>query len=191
VRLTEAAIAHWRAHLQPGDHVLDATAGNGHDTRALAEIVGPTGHVWALDRQEAALKATRRTLEQSRLDERADVTLWQGEHATLKRHLPDTFAHQPLTLVVFNLGYLPGADHAVTTTARSTLAALDFLVDHLAPGGAFSIMAYRGHPGGLAEAEAVAGWLNAKKQAGWPLQVTEPDATRSLPPIWFWAVKNV
>jgi predicted methyltransferase len=37
--------------LQPGDTAVDATAGNGHDTLALAELVGPQGVVWALDLQ--------------------------------------------------------------------------------------------------------------------------------------------
>jgi hypothetical protein len=37
--------------LQPGDTAVDATCGNGHDTLALAELVGPRGVVWGLDLQ--------------------------------------------------------------------------------------------------------------------------------------------
>jgi predicted methyltransferase len=37
--------------LRPGDTVVDATAGNGQDTLFLAEAVGPTGTVYALDVQ--------------------------------------------------------------------------------------------------------------------------------------------
>jgi hypothetical protein len=37
--------------LRPGDTAVDATCGNGHDTLALAELVGPSGRVFALDLQ--------------------------------------------------------------------------------------------------------------------------------------------
>jgi predicted methyltransferase len=37
--------------LQAGDVAVDATAGNGHDTLFLAEAVGPTGRVHAVDVQ--------------------------------------------------------------------------------------------------------------------------------------------
>ena len=39
------------AHIRPGDAVVDATAGNGHDTLFLARCVGPAGRVYALDIQ--------------------------------------------------------------------------------------------------------------------------------------------
>ena len=41
----------------PGDCVLDATAGRGHDALFLASLVGETGLVLAVDRQEEALRA--------------------------------------------------------------------------------------------------------------------------------------
>jgi ubiquinone/menaquinone biosynthesis C-methylase UbiE len=48
--------AHWepqrfltRLKLKPGQHVLDIGSGPGFWTMALAEIVGPSGVVWALD----------------------------------------------------------------------------------------------------------------------------------------------
>ena len=41
--------------LQPGDAVIDATCGNGHDTLFLSRLVGHEGHVWAFDVQEAAV----------------------------------------------------------------------------------------------------------------------------------------
>jgi hypothetical protein len=48
--------------LRAGDAVIDATAGNGHDTLFLARLVGETGRVWAFDVQEAAINETRRRL---------------------------------------------------------------------------------------------------------------------------------
>lgn len=37
--------------LRPGDVAVDATAGNGHDTLFLAQAVGPSGTVYAIDVQ--------------------------------------------------------------------------------------------------------------------------------------------
>lgn len=38
--------------VEPGDFVIDATMGNGHDTAFLAELVGPSGEVFAFDIQK-------------------------------------------------------------------------------------------------------------------------------------------
>jgi ubiquinone/menaquinone biosynthesis C-methylase UbiE len=48
----------WRvieAVVKPGDVVIDATVGQGHDTLKLAQLVGPQGNVFGFDIQEAAL----------------------------------------------------------------------------------------------------------------------------------------
>lgn len=41
--------------LQPGDHAIDATMGNGYDTLFMAELVGKTGHVYSFDIQPLCL----------------------------------------------------------------------------------------------------------------------------------------
>ena len=46
------AAACLRQVVQPGDTVIDATMGNGHDTAMLAELVGESGHVIAFDVQD-------------------------------------------------------------------------------------------------------------------------------------------
>src|SRR6185503_16362618 len=46
----------WRkAGFTVGQTILDVGAGPGYATRDLAEIVGPTGHVWALERSRRFL----------------------------------------------------------------------------------------------------------------------------------------
>jgi hypothetical protein len=57
--------------------------------------------------------------------------------------------------IVFNLGYLPQADRAVTTRPATTIAALTQALDLIAAGGRVTVMAYRGHAAGVAEADAV------------------------------------
>ena len=48
--------------VEPGDTVVDATMGNGHDTQMLCETVGPEGRVWAFDVQAQAVEETRNRL---------------------------------------------------------------------------------------------------------------------------------
>jgi hypothetical protein len=51
-------------------------------------------------------------------------------------------------LVTFNLGYLPGGDHSVTTNVDTTIQALQASSNVLQSGGLISVVAYVGHPGG-------------------------------------------
>ena len=44
----------WAPFIHKGDLVVDATAGNGYDTLFLARAVGPSGTVFAFDRQVSA-----------------------------------------------------------------------------------------------------------------------------------------
>ncbi len=77
--------------VNPGDHVIDATVGNGHDTVYLAKLVGTTGHVDGFDIQSAAIEATTTALDKAALTHQ--VTLWQTGH----EHIADKIAaDQPI-----------------------------------------------------------------------------------------------
>ena len=56
MRLTEKTHFVLKNFIKNGDYLIDATAGNGHDTVFLAEETGPTGHVYAFDIQKNPLK---------------------------------------------------------------------------------------------------------------------------------------
>ncbi|RYD29661.1 MAG: methyltransferase domain-containing protein [Verrucomicrobiaceae bacterium] len=150
-----------RPLIAPGDTVVDATAGNGHDTCFLAGCVGKIGKVLAFDVQEAAISASRELLLEAGLAGR--VELVHGSHSTLESHA----AAGSVAVVMFNLGYLPGEDHALTTEAAETLAALQAAGRVLRPGGILSVVCYPGHPAGAVEAEAVEAWLAGKTADGW------------------------
>ena len=124
-----------------GDTVVDATMGNGHDTLFLAEQVGPEGRVYAFDIQESAVASTRKLLEENHVSGR--VTLLCRSHADLSECVPC-----PVAAVVFNLGWLPGGDHGITTLWESTRAAVTAALDLLRPGGILTVCAYPGHPEG-------------------------------------------
>lgn len=156
--LTEVAKQRVAERLRDGSLAVDATVGNGHDTLFLAQHVGPGGHVWGFDVQADALAAAAALLAQRGLTDR--VTLVRAGHQDMDAHLP-AHARGRLDAAMFNLGYLPGSDKRITTLVDTTLAALGAVAANLAPGGVLSVLAYRGHPGGQAEADAVARWLAA------------------------------
>lgn len=144
-----------RSVLSPGDWAVDGTAGNGHDTLFLAQQVGPTGMVWAVDIQTAALESTQR-----RLDEFGcrSCQLLLASHADLEQQVPPS-VRGAVGAVMFNLGYLPYQDHRLTTLRETTLPAIAGAMRLLRPGGVLTVVAYRGHPGGEEEASAVDDWM--------------------------------
>lgn len=175
VSLTQLVHEHVAARIRCGGQAIDATAGNGHDTCFLARAVGPQGRVLALDIQPAAVAATRARLEAAGLLER--VTLRQADHCTLPR-LTHSLEISSVDAVLFNLGYHPGGDRSIITTPESTLPALEAALTVLRGGGMLSILAYRGHPGGEAEAEAVAEWCRTQEQARGEAQEQPPEEHR-------------
>ncbi len=161
--LTTIAQQRLAAVIKPGDAVVDATVGNGHDTLFLARQVGATGQVWGFDVQARALAATRELLQTHGLA--ASVRLLNTGHQDLARSLPASLDGR-LAAVMFNLGYLPGSDKRITTQPVTTIAALDASLGWLRPGGVISLLVYRGHHGGQHEADAVLAWLQAHTAAG-------------------------
>ncbi len=152
MRAVEQAHALLAKVLSPGDLAIDATAGNGHDAAFLARTVGATGHVHAFDLQTAAIEATRRLLRTQDLMTR--VTLHHLGHEKMEEVLPSDLPGR-ISVVTFNLGYLPGGDKSLVTDPVSTLPALQSAMRFLRPGGLLTVLAYPGHPGGREECEAV------------------------------------
>ena len=143
-----------RQAVSPGDAVVDATMGNGHDTLALCQLVGPEGRVYAFDVQAAAVARTRERLEAAGMLDRA--ALFCLGHERMADMVPG-----PVAAVVFNLGWLPGGDHAVTTRWETTRQAVEAALSLLQPLGVLVICAYPGHPEGDRERCALADLLSA------------------------------
>lgn len=146
-------------YVREGDTVIDATAGNGHDTHFLARLVGPNGKVFSFDIQEEALAQTRKRLEDDP-DPADHVTLLQSCHTQLREQLPDT-APRSIKGIMYNLGYLPGGDRQLTTTLQTTLASLEQALELLAEGGILTVVCYPGHDEGAKESAAVSEWIEA------------------------------
>lgn len=164
--------------------MIDATAGNGYDTIFLAECVGETGCVLAFDVQEAAILSARTRVADAGYSER--VGFFQESHEWLDRHVADG----SVAAVMFNLGYLPGADHELTTDGTVTLVALEKSGRALKPGGVLSVICYPGHPAGAAEAVAVETWLSVRASEGWRVVKYGALATRRPAPFLLLAGKG-
>lgn len=131
-----------------GDLVIDATAGNGYDTKFLAELVKDSGKVYAFDIQKKAINNTEKLLSENNLINR--VELIQKSHENL-----DKYIIKKITAVVFNLGYLPGGDKEVITKAPSTILAVQKSIKLLKKAGIIILVIYSGHPGGEKEKREV------------------------------------
>lgn len=138
---------------------VDATAGNGNDTLFLAKLVGENGRVAAFDVQEEAIAATRKRLEQNRI---FNADLFLRGHEKMAQTLPENWRGN-IGAVFFNLGYLPRSNHAITTSASTTLPALNAAWEWLAPDGFISLTIYTRHSGGFDESLQVNAWLETMR----------------------------
>lgn len=144
-----------------GEPVIDATTGNGVDTLFLAKQTGPSGIVFAFDVQAEALARTRARLANaaSAGERLARVELMLAGHEEMIARVPSEH-HGRIAAIMFNLGYLPGADEKLTTKPDTTLIALVSALMLLRGGGVLTIVIYPGHEGGDAEAAAVEQWAS-------------------------------
>lgn len=138
--------------IKPGDYVIDATAGNGYDTLFLANLVLDKGKVFSFDIQKQAIESTRNLLMKEGILYR--VTLYHMNHIYIKEYV-----HDKIKGAMFNLGYLPGGDHSITTKGHSTITALKQVLELLLSGGLVSICLYYGHLEGRKELKEVLSFI--------------------------------
>jgi len=183
--LTEQAHAILRHVVRAGDVVVDATAGNGHDTRFLAELVEGSGQVFAIDLQPEALRQTAALLGEL---PPALIHLVERDNAELSVILPVEF-HGQIAAVMFNLGYLPGGDRTLATRTESTLKAIRAALTLLRPGGLLTVIAYPGHQGGDDEATAVADLLLGLSAADFQTNLHRAASLSPAAPLLFIVTK--
>ncbi len=136
--------------VSPGDTVVDATCGNGHDSLFLASLIGAEGRLISMDVQDGAVAATSAGLASGSIVPRYQVILTSHERLS---EVVDQDGK--VSAVVFNLGYLPGGDKSLITRAESTVNGLMQATELIRPSGAVLVTVYAGHDGGRDEAEAV------------------------------------
>ncbi|HSO58987.1 MAG TPA: class I SAM-dependent methyltransferase [Paenisporosarcina sp.] len=145
-----------KSSVSSGDIVIDGTAGNGHDTLFLAELVGSTGHVYAFDVQQTAVEATL-----------LRVSEWQESVSVIHsgHELIADYVSKEISAAVFNLGYLPGADHSVITQPHTTIKAIDSCLDLLKVNGLIVLVVYHGHEGGATERDVLLKYVSSLPQS--------------------------
>ena len=178
---TELAMHIVRAYVKPGSVVVDATCGNGKDSLALAEM--NPAKLYAFDMQEDAVRKTINLLEEngckgSLADGRINVQ--QLAHENLLEFFSGK--EDALDVVVFNLGYLPGGDKAITTKAQTTLAAVQGAMQLLSPDGLVCITMYSGHPEGKAEKDALLEFAEGLDSAKWHAAYISMPNQKNDPP---------
>lgn len=162
MRHLELAHAYWDRLVHPGDILIDATCGNGHDTLKLAQL--QPSLLYAFDVQPEALRATQELLQKSLSPPLlTSVRLIQGCHS----HFLPEIANGSVKLIVYNLGYLPGGDKGKTTQCSTTLLSVTKALELIAPGGAISITCYPGHEEGEREEKMIMDWAERLDKALW------------------------
>lgn len=135
-----------REKIDKNSIVVDATCGNGNDTLFLAQ--SSAKKVYAFDIQEQAIINTTSLLENHNLAEKCEVILASHEDFA-------TYISEGIRAAVFNLGYLPNADHKITTLGEVTQRTLAKLLERLEIGGIIVVVIYWGHANGKLEKDIV------------------------------------
>lgn len=163
--------------LQKGDIAIDATAGGGHDSLALAKELSKhkDTSLIAIDIQKKAIEKTLNRLAKEAPDYLPYTQLIEGSHENLPKVSPK--------LILYNLGYFPGGDKAITTMTDSTLKSLQSAMDILQDGGVISITCYPGHAEGEKELTALSLLLNSLSPKEWSCTLTQWKNRRAAPAL--------
>lgn len=122
--------------------IVDATAGNGNDTLFLAQRSGQDAIIYAFDIQQEAIRAT----EMKTIAFKDKIQYILDSHINLDKYIPSE-----IDIAIFNLGYLPGGNHEITTMPETTLESIEKAVLKLSINGLIVIIAYPGHEAGNEE----------------------------------------
>jgi len=163
--------------VNPGDTVIDATAGNGNDTAFLASLVGSQGLVYSFDIQEQAIEKTRQKLDSLNLADRVKLIL--DSHHNMERYVTE-----PVKAVMFNLGYLPGGRHDICTKADTTIQAIEKAMNLICVNGIISIVVYYGGDSGFDEKNALMDYFPTINCSKFTVMKTEFINQINCPPIF-------
>ncbi len=134
--------------LKEASVAVDATVGNGNDTEELSKKVGKNGFVYGFDIQQIAIDKTEKRLKEKAYGK--NYRLICDGHEKI-----DEYIDENIDFAVFNLGYLPKADHSVITKANTSIRAIEKISERLNEAGTIVISAYLGHEGGMEEYQSI------------------------------------
>ena len=105
--------------------------------------------------------------------------------------ITDRYAKEgSVSLIVFNLGYLPGGDHSLSTKAETTIEALEKGLALLHEGGMISLLIYSGGDSGFEEKNQVLAWLRELRDDKYTVLVEAFYNKPNNPPLPVYILKN-
>jgi hypothetical protein len=161
----DLAHALWTRVIQKGDHAVDATCGNGHDTEVVARLLDTAGggRLSAFDIQSAAIEVTKKKCSAwLTADSKVNITFYHQSHASFP-----TWPVGSIGLIIYNLGYLPGGDKSITTSCGATIESLHAALPLVRPGGLISVTCYPGHAEGKKEEALVIAFAEEVSPIEW------------------------
>ncbi len=142
------------SYIKPNDIVIDATTGNGNDTLYLSKTVS-SGKVFGFDIQKSAINNTKTLLDSNNCN---NYELILSSHSNMTSYLSDYLGK--VSLVLFNLGYLPSGDKTITTKYETTIKAIEEAFKLIHNMGMILVVIYPGHDEGKIESEKIHEYLN-------------------------------
>ena len=133
------------SYIKENDIVVDATIGNGHDTLYLAKVVS-SGKVFGFDIQEQAIDNTKLLLDSNDV---SNYELFLQSHTEMSKVLNNYLGK--VSLVLFNLGYLPSGNKEITTNYETTILAIEEAFKLIHKMGMILVVIYPGHENGKIE----------------------------------------
>mgnify|MGYP004606769907 FL=1 len=143
-------------NLKENDLVIDATVGNGKDSLYLLEII-KKGYLFGFDIQEEAINNTNNLLK----DKYKNYRLFKLGHENMDMVLEDY--QGKISLIIFNLGFLPKGNKDITTKSSTTIRAIENSIKLLNKKGHIVITIYKGHKEGLKESIKIKEYLDNNK----------------------------
>ena len=164
-------------HVQPGDICIDATMGNGNDTALLSKLAGEKGRVIAFDIQQMALDNTTKKLLTEKCPKNYELHL--ESHEVMAQYANEN----TVSCITFNLGYLPGGDHAKATKGDSSINAIETGLNLLKKKGLMTVCIYSGGDSGFEEKEAVLSYIKELDSKKYLVIISEYANRPNNPPI--------
>ncbi|PSJ31874.1 hypothetical protein UF10_04500 [Peptostreptococcus russellii] len=164
-----------KSKLKAGDSILDATVGNGNDILYLMKIVGEKGFGYGFDIQELAVNNTKRLLQENGFEDNSKIIHDGHENVGL-------YVDRQIDFAVFNLGYLPKADHSIITRANTTIKSIESIIELLSQGAMIALASYVGHEGGMEEFLEVKSFVEALDQKKYNVSMVNFLNQKNKPP---------
>ncbi len=166
-----------KKYVKEGDFCIDATAGRGNDTLFLAKLVGESGKVLSFDIQPEAIESTKALLSDNGIE---NAQVIHDSHVNMDAYAKDG----SVDCIVFNFGWLPGADHSVSTKPDTSIEAVKKGLELLRDKGIMSLCIYYGRESGFEERDALLEFVENMDSKKYTAVVSRFVNRPNCPPIF-------